>query len=109
MNSAVIVDRQTSFEDLPELLTTAEVRAFLGFSKTTIYQLIKSKEISSQRIGGRIFVPKKVLMPETPEAVGARIQKTNPLSIPARALLTSCKGNLERFALKIQMGVSGRS
>ena len=67
MSGAAIVDRQTSFENLPELLTPAEVRAFLGFSRNHIYQLIKNKEISSRRIGGRIFVPKKVLMEKTLE------------------------------------------
>ncbi len=71
MNSAVIVDRHTSFENLPELLTPAEVRAFLGFSRNHVYQLIRDKEISSRRIGGRIFVPKKVLISEAPEAVEA--------------------------------------
>ena len=70
MDSAVI-DRQTSFDNLPEMMTPAEVRAFLGFSRSTMYQLIRRGEIPARRIGKRIFVSKEVLMGETPEAVGA--------------------------------------
>ncbi len=71
MNSAAVVDRQTSFENLPELLTPAEARAFLGFSRSTMYQLIRKGEIPARRIGRKIFVYKATLMSETAEAVGA--------------------------------------
>ncbi len=70
MNSAAVIDRQTSFENLPELLTPAEARAFLGFSRSTMYQLIRKGEISARRIGRKIFVCKATLMSETPEALG---------------------------------------
>ena len=70
MDSAVI-DRQTSFDNLPELLSPAEVSNFLGFEKKTVYRLINRGEIPARLIGKRLFVSKAVLMGGTPEAVGA--------------------------------------
>jgi len=61
MNDPVI-NRKTKLEDLPELLTPMEVRAFLGLGRNTVYGLIESGELPSRRFGQRLFVPKKALM-----------------------------------------------
>ncbi len=58
------INRKTKLEDLPELLTPMEVRAFLGLGRNTVYELIESGEIPARRFGQRLFVPKKVLMQE---------------------------------------------
>ena len=63
MNDPVI-NRQTNFEDLPELLTPMEVRAFLGLGRDAVYKLIESGELPARRFGQRLFVPKKALIEE---------------------------------------------
>ena len=65
MNNPVI-NRKTKLEDLPELLTPMEVRAFLGLGRNTVYGLIESGELPAQRFGQRLFVPKRALMEEVP-------------------------------------------
>ena len=70
MDSAVI-NRQTSFKNLPELLSPTEVSAFLGFEKKTVYRLINRGEIPARRVGKRLFVSKAVLIGGTPEVVEA--------------------------------------
>ena len=62
------INRKTKMEDLPELLTPMEVRAFLGLSRNTIYRMIESGELPSRRFRQRIFVSKKALLMEVPVA-----------------------------------------
>ena len=61
-NTHEVVNRNTSFEDLPELLRPREVRAFLGVSPDTIYRAIQNGELPHRRIGNNIFVPKSALL-----------------------------------------------
>ncbi len=61
------INRKTKLEDLPELLTPMEVRAFLGLGRNTVYELIESGEIPARRFGQRLFVPKAALV-EVPVA-----------------------------------------
>ncbi len=56
------INRRTKLEDLPELLTPMEVRAFLGIGRNTVYRLIESGELPSRRFRQRLFVPKRALM-----------------------------------------------
>jgi len=60
------INRRTKLEDLPELLTPMEVRAFLGLSRNTIYRMIESGELPSRRFRQRLFVHKRALMEEVP-------------------------------------------
>ena len=62
------INRKTKLEDLPELLTPMEVRAFLGLSRNTIYRMIESGELPSRRFRQRLFVPKAALLMEVPIA-----------------------------------------
>ena len=55
------VDRLTRLRDLPELLTIQEFRDFLGISRTSAYELVRTGEVPCKRFGRRIFVPKQVL------------------------------------------------
>ena len=56
------VTRNTSFEDLPELLRTKEARAFLGISPDSLYRAIQNGEIPHRRIGHLIYISKKALL-----------------------------------------------
>ena len=58
------INRRTKLEDLPELLTPMEVRAFLGLSRNTIYRMIESGELPSRRFRQRLFIPKTALLTE---------------------------------------------
>jgi excisionase family DNA binding protein len=51
------VTRFTKYDDLPELLTPDEARAFLGVGRWTIYEAIRTGRIRSVRFGRRIRVP----------------------------------------------------
>jgi len=59
-----MINRQTNFEDLPQMMTPQEVQAFLGIRRATVYSLIKEGEIPARRIGRRLFVTKQELMEE---------------------------------------------
>ena len=56
------VTRHTKLEDLPDLLTPEEFRAYLGIGRTTMYELIRSGELPVKRFGRRVWIPKDLLM-----------------------------------------------
>ena len=64
MSVAEAINRQTNLEDLPQMLTPREVQAFFGLGRATVYRLIEEGEIPVQRIGKRLFVPRRALMEE---------------------------------------------
>jgi excisionase family DNA binding protein len=49
------------FDDLPELLTPEEFRAYLGLGRNTVYELLRRHEIPSVRFGRLIRIPKTAL------------------------------------------------
>lgn len=50
------------YEDLPELVTPAEARAFLRVSKNVMYTLIQQQRVPSLRFGHLIRIPKSALV-----------------------------------------------
>ena len=64
------VTRCSKFEDLPELLSPEEARAFLGLGRTTIYEAIRTGTIASVRFGRLIRVPRSALGCGDPTVVG---------------------------------------
>lgn len=50
-----------SFEELPAMLTAAELAGALGISRVGAYALIHSKGFPALRIGKRLMVPKDKL------------------------------------------------
>jgi len=64
MSVAEAINRQTNLEDLPQMLTPSEVQAFLGLGRATVYRLIEEGKIPVQRIGKRLFIPKKAFIEE---------------------------------------------
>jgi excisionase family DNA binding protein len=55
---------KTSPQDLPEMLTLAEARAFLRLSRAAAYQLVASGQLSSERFGRSIRIPRKAVLGE---------------------------------------------
>jgi excisionase family DNA binding protein len=47
------VARPLSWEELPLVLTVAEVRTVLGVSREVVYRLIRTGELPSRRLGER--------------------------------------------------------
>ena len=48
-----------SYDELPLMLSVPEVAAVLGISRAGAYELVKSKDFPSLKIGSRIVVPKE--------------------------------------------------
>ena len=55
------IDRRTPVADLPEYLTPDEFRAYVGLSRSTVYDLLRRQEIPSVRFGRCIRIPKTAL------------------------------------------------
>ena len=50
------------FDDLPEMVTVEEMRAFLRISRNAAYELVKSGAIRSAKFGRLIRIPKQALL-----------------------------------------------
>ena len=55
------ITRHTRFEDLPDFLSVEETRIYLGLGRSTIYELLRRKELSAVRFGRVIRVPRAAL------------------------------------------------
>ena len=53
--------RSLPYNELPELLTPAEVQDYLSLSRTTVYELLRRNEIPHVRFGRLIRIPKTAL------------------------------------------------
>lgn len=60
-----------SFDSLPDWLSPEEARTFLGIGRTTLYELIRSRQLPSRKFGRLIRVPKNALAPRVEELVSA--------------------------------------
>ena len=56
-----MTERRTSFDDLPLTLRVEELMPILGIGRNTAYELVRSGQIKSIRIGKRIRIPKEGL------------------------------------------------
>lgn len=50
-----------TLSDLPDILTPAETAKVLHIGRTTMYRLLKEKQIKSFQIGRKILIPKNFL------------------------------------------------
>lgn len=50
---------KSCFEDLPEVLEPLDIKAFLKISKTAAYELVKSNQFHTVKIGRNYKIPKK--------------------------------------------------
>ena len=57
-------DSQTAprYEDLPDLVTPEDARAFLQVGRNQIYELIKAGELRAIKFGRLIRIPKQALL-----------------------------------------------
>ena len=53
-----MTNKYTAYEQLPLMLSVPEVAIVLGISRAAAYELTRSKDFPSLRIGTRIVVPK---------------------------------------------------
>ena len=56
-----MTERRTSFDDLPLTLRVEELMPLLGIGRNTAYELVRSGQIKSIRIGKQIRIPKESL------------------------------------------------
>ncbi len=56
-----MTERRTSFDDLPLTLRVEELMPILGIGRNTAYELVRSGQIKSIRIGKQIRIPKESL------------------------------------------------
>lgn len=57
-----MIDRPTSFDDLPLTLRVEELIPVLGIGRNTAYDLVRSGQIRSIRIGRQLRVPKDAVL-----------------------------------------------
>lgn len=50
------------YEELPDLCTPEQARAFLQVGRNTVYELVKSGVIESVKFGRLIRIPKRALL-----------------------------------------------
>jgi excisionase family DNA binding protein len=55
------VTRETRFEDLPDLLTVEEARTYLGLGRSTLYELLRCKDLPCVRFGRLIRIPRTAI------------------------------------------------
>ena len=58
----MVTERPTSFDDLPLTLRVEELMPILGIGRNTAYELIRSDQIRSDRIGRQLRVPKDAVL-----------------------------------------------
>ena len=54
--------RPTSFEDLPLALRVEDLMPILGIGRNTAYELVRSGQIRSVRVGRQLRVPKDAVV-----------------------------------------------
>lgn len=57
-----MIDRPTSFDDLPLTLRVEELIPVLGIGRNTAYDLVRSGQIRSIRIGRQLRIPKDAVL-----------------------------------------------
>jgi excisionase family DNA binding protein len=55
------VTRHTPFEALPQFLSVEEFRAFVGIGRSTVYELLRRREIAHTRFGRVVRIPRGAL------------------------------------------------
>lgn len=58
----MVIDRSTSFADLPLTLRVEELIPVLGIGRNTTYELVRSGQIRSIRIGRQLRIPKDAVL-----------------------------------------------
>ena len=56
------IDRRTPVDDLPEFLSPQEFGAYLGLSRSLVYELLRRGEIPHRRFGRCIRIPRSAIL-----------------------------------------------
>lgn len=56
-----MISRSTPYEDLPDVLTIPEVKAYLGLGRNTVYDQARTGRLHTVRVGRRLLIPKTSL------------------------------------------------
>lgn len=59
----VKIMRHLTWANLPDWLSPEEARSYLGFSRSKMYELLKSGAIFSKPYGRQLRIPKEALRP----------------------------------------------
>lgn len=59
------ISRTTPVDELPEMLSPEECRAYLGIGRSTMYELLRQNVIRHRRFGRSIRIPKSSLLSAT--------------------------------------------
>lgn len=54
--------KYVSFDELPLALNVEQVMEVLGLSKNTVYEMIRSRQLGSIRVGHKYIIPKDSLV-----------------------------------------------
>lgn len=57
-----MIKRPTSYSDLPLTLRVEELMPVLGIGRNTAYELVRSGQIRSIRVGRQVRIPKDALL-----------------------------------------------
>ena len=63
----------TSYDELPLMLSVAEVASVLGISRAGAYELARSNRFPALKIGSRIVVPKDKFLAWIDANIGSKI------------------------------------
>jgi excisionase family DNA binding protein len=66
------------FDDLPDVLTPAEVQSFLRLGRNATYELLKNGTLRSVRLGQKYLVPRQALR-ELLDGSGERSRSGTPV------------------------------
>jgi excisionase family DNA binding protein len=61
MQERITITRQTRFEELPDFLSVEETRTYLSLGRSTMYELLRRKDLCAVRFGRVIRIPKIAL------------------------------------------------
>ena len=61
-----------TYDDLPLMLSVAQVSEVLGIGRTNAYELVKEKDFPSLKIGSRIVIPRDKLIQWIEEKVSEK-------------------------------------
>ncbi len=77
-----------SYDDLPLMLSVAEVASVLGISRAGAYELARSSSFPALKIGSRIVVPKTSSSHGSTQTAIPKTQRCNQRRIPYTAATT---------------------
>ena len=58
----MVIERPTSFDNLPLTLRVEELMPILGVGRNTAYELVRSGQIRNIRVGRQLRVPKDAIL-----------------------------------------------